>query len=335
MTRTIIVALIALVVGAVVGVLGFTYIVGGSGEASGETTAPTLDVNAVATLNPTQYYDAQTQVAELSEENENLQATIEAMEESAAAEPTEEMVEEEATEEAPAPESTEESADAASVEEEATEEAAEAEATEEMAQIDEEAEATDAPEADSAEAGGRTLYRISTEESEVSFVLQEDLRGNRIDVVGTTNEVAGDIIIDTENPAASQIGTIRINARTLATDNQFRNRALRAEILLSAQDEYEFIEFVPTAVDGLPESIEMGETYTFDVTGDLTIAGVTNETTFTVEATLASAEQLLGTASVVVMWADWNITIPSVPGVANISEEVTLTINFVADVVTE
>ncbi|MCA9915247.1 MAG: YceI family protein, partial [Anaerolineae bacterium] len=181
----------------------------------------------------------------------------------------------------------------------------------------------------------RNLYRISSEDSQVSFTLQEDLRGNRIDVVGTTNEVAGDIVIDMANPAASQIGTIRINARTLETDNGNRNRAIRARILQSAQDEYEFIEFVPTAVDGLPESIEMGETYTFDVTGDLTIAGVTNETTFTVEATLQSADQLTGTASAVVLWSDWNISIPSAPGVANISEDVTLVIDFVADVVNE
>jgi len=325
--RTIIVALISLAVGAAVGILGFTFIVGGSGEPSGETTAPTLDVNAVATLNPTEAFDAQTQVAELSAENEGLQATVAALETSleeanaeAPEETPEEPVEPEATQEATA---------------EVTEEAPEPNATEEAA-ADAEDEAEAAEEAVVGEAApGRNLYRIDQEASEVQFVLQEDLRGERIDVVGTTNEVAGDIIIDTNAPSASQIGTIRINARTLATDNPFRNRAIRGEILLSAQDQYEFIEFTPTALGGLPETVEIGETYTFQVTGDLEIADVTNEVTFDVEATLESEEQLVGNATTTVMWADWNITIPSVPGVANISEEVTLSIDFTADVVTE
>jgi len=301
-SRTIIVAVVSLAIGAVVGVLGFTWIVGGSGEPSTDTVAPTIDVNAVATLSPDEAFEAQTQVAELSAENEELQATIAAYEEAAAAEPTEEPMDE---------------------------------ATEEMAEPTEEVEAMEATEEVEEAAGGRNLYRIESETSEVTFVLQEDLRGERIDVIGTTNEVAGDILIDMSNPSASTVGTIVINARTLETDNRFRNGALRSEILLASQDQYEFIEFVPTEITGLPESIEIGETYTFDVTGDLTITGVTNEVTFTVEATLESEEELVGTASAVVLWADWNISIPSAPGVANITDEVTLTIDFTAPVVTE
>ncbi|MFZ4814273.1 MAG: YceI family protein [Phototrophicaceae bacterium] len=182
-------------------------------------------------------------------------------------------------------------------------------------------------------AAERVLFRIDGANSTVTFTLQEDLRGDRIDVIGTTQEVAGDIVIDPSNPSLSQIGTIRINARTLATDNENRNRALRSQILRSSQDEFEFIDFVPTALSGLPTTATVGESYTFDITGDLTIAGATNPVTFSTTLTATSATTLSGTATALVRWADWGIRIPSVPGVANITEEVTLAINFTANAV--
>jgi polyisoprenoid-binding protein YceI len=284
--RTIIVAIVAVALGAVIGIFGFIWAVGGSGEPSAEVSAPTLNVNALPTLNPTQAVAALTQVAELSAENANLQATIAAL-------------------------SVNQNTVAA------TDVPAEAETTE---------EAVAASSADE-----RTLYRIDSSNSQVSFALQEDLRGVRTDVIGTTTEVAGDIVIDYANPSASQIGTIRINARTIETDQSMRNRMIRSEILLSAQDAYEFIEFVPTAVNGLPVTVEVGQTYTFEIVGNLTMIGVTREVTFAAEVTIASAEQISGTATANVLYSDWGISIPSVPQVANVTPEVTLTISFNAN----
>ncbi len=281
--RLAVVALISLGIGAAAGILGYTWIVGGDGEASEPISAPTLDVDALPTLNPTQSFAAQTQVADLSAQVINLQATIDASaaQQQAVVEPTTEDI----------------------------------------------AEPAAAPE--------RVLYRIAPEASTASFTLQEDLRGNRIDVIGTTSEVAGDVIIDFSNPAVSQMGTIRINARTLSTDQEFRNRALRAEILLSSQDQYEYIEFVPTALNGLPESVTVGETYSFEIEGDLTIISTTNPVTFTAQVTINSETQITGSASTTILYADWGIRIPNAPGVSNVTDDVTLVIGFVANQVEE
>ncbi len=175
-----------------------------------------------------------------------------------------------------------------------------------------------------------SLYRIIPEESQVSFTLTEDLRGQFTTVIGTTNQVAGDIQVDFATPANSRVGVIRINARTLATDNEFRNRALRSEILESSNDAYEFIDFTPTAVSGLPETLAVGEAVTFQVAGDLKIREISQPVTFAVTATAVSADRLEGTATATVTRAQFNLTIPSVPGVANVSDEVTLEIKFVA-----
>lgn len=177
---------------------------------------------------------------------------------------------------------------------------------------------------------GQTVFRINAAESSVQFKLQEDLAGNRIDVIGVTNQVAGEIVVDFANPQNSEVGTIRINMRTLQTDNESRNRAIRGQILLTARDENEFSDFVPSEITGLPESVAVGDTFTFEVTGDFTAAGTTRPITFEVTVNVESEDRITGRAVAVVLHRDFNISIPPVPGVANISEEVELLLDFVA-----
>src|SRR5215813_12325376 len=66
-------------------------------------------------------------------------------------------------------------------------------------------------------------FSIDVSKSKVSFTLTEDLFGKPNTVVGTTNQVAVDILVDADHPANSQIGTIRVNARTLVTDSNMRD----------------------------------------------------------------------------------------------------------------
>ncbi|MCY4071526.1 MAG: YceI family protein [Chloroflexi bacterium] len=174
-------------------------------------------------------------------------------------------------------------------------------------------------------------FSIIAEESQATFTLEEDLRGARTTVVGATNEVAGLITVNLADPAASSIGAIIINARTLETDNNFRNRAIRGQILKSAQDAYEFIVFEPRELHNFSaDSIAVGQTITFDVSGDLTVVDVTRTVTFTAEVTLDSESQLSGLATVNVLHADFGLTIPDVPSVANITDDVDLALQFVA-----
>ncbi len=101
--------------------------------------------------------------------------------------------------------------------------------------------------------GDTTVFNINSTQSQVSFTLTEELNRQPTTVVGTTDQVAGQIAVDFGSPSASQIGEIRINARTLATDQDMRNRTIRGQILQSSQDQFEFITFQPTALSGMPE----------------------------------------------------------------------------------
>lgn len=174
-------------------------------------------------------------------------------------------------------------------------------------------------------------FSIVAEESSASFTLEEDLRGVRTTVVGTTGEVGGSIMVDLANPTNSSIGTILINARTLETDNSFRNRALRSQILKSAQDGFEFITFEPSELgDFSADTVAVGETINFDIVGDLTVTGVTRGVVFSAEVTLDSETQISGSASAHLLHADFGLVIPDVPSVANVTEDVELRFDFVA-----
>ncbi len=174
-------------------------------------------------------------------------------------------------------------------------------------------------------------FSIIAAESQASFTLEEDLRGQRTTVIGATTEVGGNIMVDLANPSASSIGTILINARTLETDNSFRNRALRGRILRSAEAEFEFIVFEPRELrDFSAQTIAIGETISFAISGDLTVAGTTRSVTFDATVTLDSETQLSGSATVNLLYADFGLVIPDVPSVANVSDDVDLRFDFVA-----
>lgn len=189
------------------------------------------------------------------------------------------------------------------------------------------------PEANSAAPveGERALFRISQEDSEARFLMEEVLMGNPTTVVGATRQVAGDIIIDYSNPSASTIGQIGVNARTLKTDNEFRDQSIRGQILESSKAEYEFITFEPIEVIGLgAEPIAVGSTVEFQVRGNLKIREVTREVIFDLTVTAVSETHIEGLARTTVRYEDFDISIKAPPSVSNIGEEVTLELEFVA-----
>jgi polyisoprenoid-binding protein YceI len=173
-----------------------------------------------------------------------------------------------------------------------------------------------------------TRYEIQSSDSIASFTIDEVLRGSPYTVVGTTDQVAGQISFDLDNPSVAQVGKILVNARTLITDDDSRTRALGNRILNS--DQYEYISFSPTALSGLPTSVSVGQPFTFQMTGDLTIKGVSGPATFEVTVTPSADGSLDGVASTTIRYADWGVAVPSVPFVASVGNQVELALDFSA-----
>lgn len=170
------------------------------------------------------------------------------------------------------------------------------------------------------------MFAIAQDASSASFTLDEELRGNPTTVVGATDQVAAELLVDFSDPANSQLGTVVINARTFATDQSFRDRAIRGPILDT--NDFEFITFAPTSVEGLPESID--GSFTFAVVGDLTIRDVTQSVTFDVTISSATSDEIVGRAETMVTREAFGLQIPNAPGVANVSDDVQLVLDFVA-----
>jgi len=176
---------------------------------------------------------------------------------------------------------------------------------------------------------GLIVFTIMQAESEVRFTLDELLSGAPTTVVGATDQVAGEIAIDPASPANATVGVILVNARTFATDNDFRNRAINNSILETGK--YEFVSFAPTQVIGFPDNPALGESLDFQISGELTVRDITHPITFDVTVTAVSETRLEGSASAMLTRADYDLLIPEVPRVADVDEEVLLEIDFVAE----
>lgn len=168
------------------------------------------------------------------------------------------------------------------------------------------------------------VYRISQTDSQVTYSIQEVLNGADKTDVGTTSQIAGDIRLNLNDPSQSKVGEIRIDVRTLTTDDTRRDNAVVRFVLPSELDANQYIIFQPTTIDALPSTIKVGDDLTVKLTGNLTIAGVTKEVTFDVTASLKSQDQLTGTAQFTLQPSDFNLSTP------NVGEAVSLKLNFVA-----
>jgi polyisoprenoid-binding protein YceI len=177
-------------------------------------------------------------------------------------------------------------------------------------------------------ASAPVVFQIDPSRSEARFLVDEVLRGEPKTVIGKTDQVAGQIAADLTQPSDAQVGTILVSARSLATDENQRNGAIRRWIL--STDEHEYIRFTPAAIVGAPASASPGQPASFQIVGQLSIRDVTREATFDATVTPISANELRGIATSTVRRADWNLNIPDVPFVAGVRDTVRLELDFVA-----
>jgi len=194
-----------------------------------------------------------------------------------------------------------------------------------------ETETTDSATGTSGAASTAQAFVIDQSQSIASFELDELLSGTPTHVTGITDQVVGQVRVDPADLSTAEFSDMIINARTFTTGRDQRDRAIRGPIILdSGSDANELITFTPTSVDGLSGSIEVGDTVEFTVTGDLTIKGTTQSVTFASEVTYVDAGTIEGTATTEVTRDMFEIGIPSVPSVADVTNEVLLTLQFVA-----
>jgi polyisoprenoid-binding protein YceI len=203
--------------------------------------------------------------------------------------------------------------------------------TEQSAQPTETSQATETSQQVDLPTGPITAELVQAE-SQARFLIDEVLNGEQKTVVGVTDQVVAQIVIDPANPANVQMGPVTVNARTLVTDNNFRNRAIQNEILDTS--EFEFITFTPKQFLGLPQTGAVGDTFTFQILGDLTVRDVTREVTFDLTITVDSTDRLHGLGQTTISRQEFDLGVIELPPqVASMKDSIILELEFVAQAV--
>lgn len=149
-----------------------------------------------------------------------------------------------------------------------------------------------------------------TAESVAGYRVEEILFGQNVTAVGRTNAVTGSLTFDAASLTAA---TFEVDIATITSDDSRRDRQFAGRIMDVAT--YPTATFVLGSPITLPDGALAGSPVTIDATGDLTLRGTTKSVTIPLTATLTAAGiEVRGEYEVV--FADWQIPDPSLPGIS-------------------
>ena len=138
------------------------------------------------------------------------------------------------------------------------------------------------------------------------FRVQKELFvGGEVTAVGRTGGVTGDLTIGAAELTSAEIV---VQMTEIVSDESARENAIRDTVKASEFPTAQFVLMSPVALD--TDALATGVTVSIAVTGDLTIAGVTNTETIAIDATTASEGVGLIVGSTDLVWADYGITAP-------------------------
>jgi len=177
---------------------------------------------------------------------------------------------------------------------------------------------------------GAVTYKIVPGESNLKFEVGETFinDNNRFNLaVGVTPQISGDITIDMASPQNSQIGNITADISQFKSDSSRRDNFIRQHFLES--DKYPTVTFVPTKVEGLPQTYTEGQEIQLKITGNVTIRDVTKPVTFDATVKL-SGGTLSGVATTSILMSDFGFGPISLMNMLKTEDQVKLTLTIVA-----
>jgi len=180
-------------------------------------------------------------------------------------------------------------------------------------------------------APGVERFVIAPGESTVAYRVGETLFGQtarwRV-VVGVTNAMQGEILVDRLNPRESRAETMTVDVARLKSDSARRDAALRTRWLETAT--YPIAEFTPTAIRGIPGVYVEDREIPVEITGTLKIRDVVRPAAFTGTLTL-SGETLRGVANATIRMTDFGFDPPALLGIVKADDTVTVEVRFTAE----
>jgi len=145
------------------------------------------------------------------------------------------------------------------------------------------------------------------------------------DAIGTSSTVAGTLGIAADGSVVSG-SKLSIDLRNLKSDQDQRDNFVKTRTLET--DKFPMAEFVPTKIKGLPAMIPFQGQTGFELTGNMTIHGVTKEVTFQGIATFGRDGTIAGRAKTSFGFATFGLTKPSIGRLMNVDDKIDLDILY-------
>lgn len=188
------------------------------------------------------------------------------------------------------------------------------------------AEATTRP-ASAPAAAAPVRFVVAPTGNEARYLVNERLVGVDLpyQAIGKTSDITGALVFDTDGSLVAGQSRLVINVTKLTSDKERRDGFVQRRLLET--EKYPTVQLVPTAVRGLPRPLPTAGRHTFDMTGNLTVRGVTKPTTWRVTANFQGG-RVTGRTWTKFTFADFEMQQPKVPVVLSLADTIGLEYDF-------
>lgn len=175
--------------------------------------------------------------------------------------------------------------------------------------------------------GAALRFVLSPDGSSARYRVRERLVGKDLpnDAVGETKALTGAISIDSSGKVIRQASKFVVNAATFVSDQRRRDGYVRGRLLES--DSYPEVMLLPTGVSGISFPLPTSGSRPFEMTGDLTVRGVTRPTLWKGTAQFQDG-RVTGSAATSLTFDDIQMEQPSVPVLLSVADTIRLEIDF-------
>ena len=159
------------------------------------------------------------------------------------------------------------------------------------------------------------------------YRVRERLMGHDFDndAIGETKNLTGAISFDSNGKVIRDASKFTVDAGSFVSDKDRRDGFVRGRLLEA--DEYPMVVLVPTNVRGMAIPLPTTGSRPFEMTGDLTVRGVTRPTTWNGTVQFKDGA-VSGSAATAFTFDDIQMEQPRVPVLLSVGDTIRLEINF-------
>lgn len=163
--------------------------------------------------------------------------------------------------------------------------------------------------------------------STATYRVQEQLAGVNFpsDAVGTTDAVTGTIALNADGSVNSSDSKLTVDLRTLKSDQDLRDNYVRTRTF--QVDQFPNAEFVPRTITGLASPLPITGQSGFQMTGDMTIHGVTKPVTWNGIVTFTK-DGVAGRAMTDLTFDEFGLMKPTLARLLSVGDKIGLEVEF-------